>query len=101
MSTTNFDKQVVADIEFVRSVLPKSYKVSESAKLGSVHCVSKTGFVKPPYEDYGGRLITDAENEIAWQSFMCTIKAHFGKRLQEVDHNTCYNHVDFTIYLRK
>lgn len=82
MSTTNFNLQVVSDIGFVKSILPESYKVGESKKLGSVHCVSETGFIKPAYQDSRGHWITDAENEIAWASFMCTIKAHFGKRFQ-------------------
>lgn len=101
MSITNFNKQVINDIEFVKGFLPKSYKVGESKKLGSIHCVSPIGFVKPAYQDSRGHWITDAENEIAWASFLATIKAHFGKRFQEVDHNTCINHVDFTIYLKQ
>lgn len=101
MSITNFDKQVVEDIVYVKSILPNTYKVGESAKLGSIHCVSKTGIVKPPYTNNNGTLITDAEDEEAWGNIFDSIKNHFGERFQEVDHNTCYNHIDFTIYLKK
>ena len=100
MSTTNFSKQVVADIAFVKSILPESYKVGESKKLGSIHCVSETGIVKPSYQDLRGHWVTDEENEIAWQSIFITIKTYFGNRFQEVYHNTCTNHVDFTIYIK-
>jgi len=101
MSLTNFDKQVVEDIEFVRSILPESYKVSESAKLGSIHCVSPIGIRKHPYVTRSGRLIEDAEDKHEWGVFFIKIENHFGDRFQEVDHNVCYLHTDFTIYLKK
>lgn len=88
------------DIDFVKSILPKNYAVQESKKKGSIHCKSDTGFVKPPYEDEGGRLITDAENTIAWTSFKAMLRAYFENRLQEIYHNTCFCHTDFTIYLK-
>lgn len=101
MSTTNFDKQVVKDIDFVKSILPNSYKVGESKKLGSVHCVSEIGIVKSPFVNSTGRMITDDEDEVEWSKIFRAIKNHFGERFQEVYHNTCTNHVDFTIYLKK
>lgn len=100
MNTTNFNQQIVKDIEFVKSILPPSYRVGESKKLGSVHCVSKTGIVKSPYVNSTGRMITDAEDEKGWEKIFGKIRSHFGSRFQEVYHNTCTNHVDFTIYLK-
>lgn len=82
---TNFDKQLVEDMEWVKEILPASYVVSESVKLGSIHCVSPTGI--PDGSRWGSDIFP-------------VIQAHFGERFQEVYHNTCYNHVDFTIYLK-
>ena len=81
MSTTNFNQQIVDDIAFVKSILPDHYKVSESKKLGSIHCKSSVG--------------------MADDRFIYVIAHHFGERFQEVFHNTCTNHVDFTIYLKQ
>jgi hypothetical protein len=80
MSVTNFNQQIVEDISFVRSILPDHYEVGESKKLGSIHCKSSVGM-----QDDG---------------FIYVIADHFGERFQEVFHNTCTNHVDFTIYLK-
>lgn len=97
----NSKQSIEQDIEFVKSILPNHYTVQESKNKGSIHCKSDIGFIKPPYEDNGGRLITDAENEIAWASFKATCRAYFDGRLQEFYHNTCFAHVDFTIYLKQ
>jgi hypothetical protein len=99
MSIETTISSIQEDIEFAKSILPNHYVVEESKTKDSIHCKSETGFVKPPYEDYRG-LITDAEDEIAWASFKCTTKAYFGNRFQEVYHNTCFCHIDFTIYLK-
>jgi hypothetical protein len=78
------------DIQFVKSVLPSHYEVNESKTKGSIRCISCIGIKKNQ----------DDEDDEQWEYTMKAIKNHFGNRLQEVDHNTCTFHVDFTIYLK-
>lgn len=109
---------IQTDIDFVKSVLPDHYTVKESKKQGSIHCKSPKGIVKPPYtvrvrEDvvegrnamnmyqYRTVIVSDAEDIEHWNYIFNAIKQHFGSRFQEVFHNTCTNHVDFTIYLKQ
>lgn len=88
------------ELEFVKSLLPSHYKVEESKKLGSIHCVSPIGLRKLPYLSKNGRLIGDDEDDDAFDRFFKSLKVHFTDRFQEVYHNTCFCHVDFTIYLK-
>lgn len=78
------------EIAFVKSVLPEHYDVQESKKSGSIHCVS----------DIGIRKGIDAEDDEHWEYIFKAIKNHFGKGFQEVYHNVCFCHTDFTIYLK-
>lgn len=88
------------DIQFVKSILPEHYTVQESKKKGSIHCKSPIGIRESPYMNQStGKMVTDAEDEEHWEYIFKSLKKHFGKRFQEVDHNTCFCHVDFTIYL--
>lgn len=87
-------------IEFVKSLLPSHYEVKESSKLGSIHCKSEIGLRKLPYISKSGRLISDDEDDEAFERFFKSIKQKFGDKFQEVYHNTCFCHVDFTIYLK-
>lgn len=88
------------DLEFVKSLLPSHYEVGESKKAGSIHCVSEIGLRKLPYLGSSGNLITDQEDDPSFFRFVKSIKQYFGDRYQEIDHNTCFCHVDFTIYLK-
>jgi hypothetical protein len=89
------------DIDFVRSILPDHYEVKESKKAGSIHCKSEKGIRKSPFlNESTGRMINDAEDEEHWSYIFRAVKQHFGERFQEVYHNTCFCHVDFTIYLK-
>lgn len=88
------------DIEFLKRLLPFHYEIKESKKIGSVHCKSAIGIVQSPYVASSGILITDAEDEKQWAYIFSRIETHFGNRFQEVFHNTCSNHIDFTVYLR-
>ena len=88
------------EIEFIKSLLPVHYGVVESNKKGSIHCVSAIGLRKLPYLSKSGRLITDDEDDESFDRFFKSVKQHFGDRFQEIDHNTCFCHVDFTIYLK-
>ncbi len=81
---------VTKDIEFVKGILPDHYEVKESKKAGSVHCKSAIGIRKD----------IDAEDDETWGNIFKDIKKYFGDRFQEVFHNTCFCHVDFTIYLK-
>lgn len=106
---------VVEDIDFVKSILPKHYEVSESNNKGSIHCRSSIGIRKPPYINrvreqpkegvlvfsYRNILVTDHEDEERWLCLFKAIKQHFEDRFREVYHNTCFCHVDFTIYLKQ
>lgn len=90
------------DIQFVRSILPSHYVVQESKRKGSVHCKSAIGLRLSPYLNAAsGNMVTDAEDQEHWRYVFQAIKQHFGSRFQEVDHNTCFCHVDFTIYLKQ
>lgn len=89
------------DIEIVKEILPDHYTVKESLTKGSIHCKSGIGIRKPPYVGRNGKIIDDAEDESEWDSIFNTIKNCFGDRFQEVSHNTCAWHIDFTIYLKK
>lgn len=81
---------IEADISFVKSILPDHYIVQESKRRGSVHCKSSIGI----------RHKIDADDNEHWDYICQAIENHFGARLMEIDHNTNFCHVDFTIYLR-
>ncbi len=90
------------DVQFVKGILPEHYDVKESKKRGSVHCKSSFGIRKSPYLNQStGTMVKDAEDEEHWEYIFKAIKQHFGERFQEVYHNTCFCHVDFTIYLKE
>jgi hypothetical protein len=94
--------QVIRDIEFMKNILPWHYTVVESNKRGSIHCKSKTGIRLPPYQNASnGITVDDAEDDEMWGYILKAIKQQFGDRFQEVFHNTCFCHVDFTVYLKK
>lgn len=82
--------QIAKDIAFITKLLPSHYTVKESVKKGSVHCKSKIGI-----------KLNGNEDEEMWGYIFEAIKQYFGKRFQEVFHNTCYCHVDFIIYLKQ
>lgn len=84
--------QIAKDIDFVVKILPSHYVVKESKKVGSIHCESPKGI------RLSGR---DIEDEEMWNYIIKAIKQHFGERFQEVFHNVCFLHTDFTIYLKK
>lgn len=76
---------VAADLPVVRQILGASYTVAPSKLMGAIRCTSRTG-------------IQD-DNDADWAPVMAAFRKHFGARLLEVDHNVCYRHTDFTIYL--
>jgi hypothetical protein len=80
-----------SDIDFVKKILPEHYTVQESKHKGSVHCKSSIGI----------RHKIDADDVEHWEYIVGAITNHFGKRLLEIDHNTNFCHVDFTIYLKQ
>lgn len=71
------------DLTFIGYIF-SNYEVKESKKAGSIHLKSTTGI----------------QNEKLWDNLFIVIKNYFGDRFQEVFHNTCTYHVDFTIYLK-
>lgn len=79
------------DIEFMRSILPDTYTVTEtSTTKGSIHCVSSTGIFKH----------IDAEDNEHWEYVFKAIQNYFKERFSEVYHITCFNHVNFIVYLK-
>jgi hypothetical protein len=107
--------QIMQDIDFVKSILPEHYQVNESKTKDSIHCKSAIGIRKSPYTNrirekdndkvnlsykYKTITVSDAEDEEHWGYIFNAIKQHFGERFQEVYHNTCYLHTDFTIYIK-
>lgn len=69
--------------EFIKRLLPNHYRVEQTD--GEIRCKSAGEGVD---EDF-------------WRVFFRAVRQHFGKRFQEVYHNTCHNHVDFIIYFKK
>jgi hypothetical protein len=67
--------------QYVESVLPSSYKVSEML-TGVIRCISIEGI----------------GDEKDWDNIFTSIKNYFGDAFREVHHWTCYNHKDFTVY---
>jgi hypothetical protein len=82
--------QLEQDISFVKKALPEHYTVQESKSVGSIHCRSSIGI----------REGIDGEDDEHWGFVMAAFRQHFGVRFREVFHNTCFCHVDFTVYLR-
>jgi hypothetical protein len=70
-------------VAYINQVLPVHYEVKESKQKGNVHCKSSIGI----------------DDDEVWGYFMSALKNHFTDFL-EVYHNTCYNHVDFTVYFK-
>jgi hypothetical protein len=78
------------DIEFIQSILPSHYVVKESNRQGSVHCKSPVGI----------RHKGDADDDEHWNYVVSAIRDRFKDRFMEIDHNTCFCHVDFTVHLK-
>lgn len=76
---------IEAKIKYIKTWLPDHYEIKEIEMLGSVRCVSRIGI----------------EDEEKWEYFLSALKQRFGKMFLEIDHSTCYNHVDFIIYFSK
>ena len=72
------------EAEIIKNILPDHYKVTP--KDNRVHCVSEIGIKENVY---------DAE----WKKVFKSFKKEFGSRFGEVYHNTCTNHVDFSVYI--
>lgn len=72
-----------AKIDYIRQILPPHYEVKESKQKGNVHCKSSVG-------------IDDDEK---WSYFIQGLNQRFTD-FSEVYHNTCHNHVDFTVYFK-
>ena len=90
MKDTKSDNEIIAeDILFVKTILPDHYTVQESKRKWSIHCFSKEGI----------RHKIDADDDEHWDYIVNAIQAHFGDRFMEIDHNTNFCHVDFTIHL--
>jgi hypothetical protein len=79
---------IESKIKYIKNILPDSYEVKESKQPGNVHCKSATGFI-----------IEDEDDE-QWSYFMSCLRSRFEGEFLEVNHNTCHNHVDFTIYFK-
>lgn len=76
-----------AKIKYITQILPDSYEVKESKQPGNVHCKSSTGI--------------DENDEERWGYFMDSLRTRFKDEFLEVNHNTCHNHADFTVYFRR
>jgi len=75
------------DKKLMERVLPAHYTCK--LRPHGVHCVSSEGIREDQgYDDH-------------WDLIVKAIKQNFGDRLQEIFHNTCTNHVDFTVYLKR
>lgn len=79
------------DLEFIKNILPDHYVVKESKTMGSIHCKSPIGIKEG----------VDADDDEHWNYIVMAIQQKFGERFLEIDHNTCFCHVDFTICLKQ
>lgn len=71
------------DLEFLKRLLPKHYKCEPREK--GVHCDSYIGI---------------DENDLHWVYIVEAIKQHFKDRFMEIFHQTCTDHLKFTVYFR-
>lgn len=76
--------QRIDDADFMETILPDHYKCKE--REHGVHCYSSEGI--------------EERDEEHWHYIMVAIKNHFKNRFQEVYHNVCTHHQDFTVYLK-
>lgn len=83
-------KEKFSDIQRVKAILPDHYEVKESKSPNAIHCISKIGIRKDG----------DAEDDEHWGYIMAAFKKNFGDRFKEVNHNVCFCHTDFVIYLK-
>jgi hypothetical protein len=67
--------------QFVKDMLPDHYDVKETT-TGIIRCNSREGI----------------ESGVEWADFMNAVKKYFGDSFKEVNHATCTNHVNFTVY---
>lgn len=74
------------DLNFMKLVLPTHYTCA--LRPHGVHCKSSEG-------------IDECKDEDHWDLIVKAIQQNFGDRLQEIYHNTCTNHVDLTVYLKR
>lgn len=74
------------ETETLKKLLPSHYTCE--ARENGVHCYSEKG-------------ISESNKDEAFDIFMRALSVIFGDRLMEVFHQTCTNHVKFTVYLRK
>ena len=79
-----------AELDYIKKLLPSHYSVKESKKKGSIHCISPIGIKEG----------IDGEDDEHWGYIMAALKQKFKERFQEVFHNTCFCHINFTIYLK-
>jgi len=74
-----------AEAEFIKTLLPRHYVVEP--RDNGVHCQSQIG-------------ISEKNNDEAFETMvMDKLRSKFGTRLMEVFHQTCTNHLSFTVYL--
>ncbi len=72
------------ETEFMNRLLPDHYTCEE--RENGVHCYSDIGISE--------------EGCNVWDTVMEEIREEFGDRFIEVFHQTCTNHVKFTVYLK-
>ena len=75
------------DLEFMMRVLPTHYTCV--LRPHGVHCYSSEGIPEDKGEDEHWELIVKA------------IEQNFGDRFQEIFHQTCTDHLKFTVYLKR
>ena len=83
-----------AETEFIKSILPSHY-TCESRENG-VHCWSDKGI----NDDHNSNVEYNPEYDDHWGLIVKAIKHKFGDRLMEIYHQTCTNHLRFTVYIK-
>jgi hypothetical protein len=76
---------MIEETKWMKNLLPSHYTCEP--RENGVHCHSPIGI--------------DENDPEQWDYTFKAIKQKFGERFMEVFHQTCTNHVKFTVYLRK
>lgn len=84
-------KLLTEEAEFMEKILPEHYTITAREKY--VQCTSPTGIRKNIFG-------YDEEDDEHWDFILNAIRQKYGARFQEVYHNTCTYHVNFSVYIK-
>lgn len=77
-----FNESMKEELEYIKRILPSHYTCEQ--RDNGVHCYSEKGI----------------NDDKQWNYILLSFKKKFNDRLMEVYHQTCTNHVKFTVFLK-